>query len=321
METNYQTTPSFFQKVKEGLIALGLTFVASGKVRDIYSYNNQMILITTDRISAFDVVSKQTIPYKGQVLNGIAAHFLNDAKSICPVWLTDTPNQNTSIGHGCVPFQVEMVTRNLLCGSAWRTYKEGGRLISGVVMPEDMYEYKHFPEPIITPTTKAVSGHDEEISRSEIIETGLVPSSEYELLEKYTRAIFEHGIELAEDRDLMLADTKYEFGFDKDGTIRLIDEVHTPDSSRYFLLLNFYRRKRENKPQQQLSKEFLREWLMDQGYNGQPEKSFPHMPDSLIKEVSDRYKYLYGALTGVEFVEENLTVEEFVSSIKKSLSI
>lgn len=316
MEARYNSTENFFDLVKEELIKLEFKLITSGKVRDIYTYRDKIILITTDRISAFDVVSDQHIPHKGQVLNMVAAHFLNHAKKdiICPTWLECTPNQNTSIGILCEPIKVEMVIRGYLTGSAWRAYKSGKKILSGVKMPEGMYENQFFPEPIITPTTKAEGGHDQEISREEIINSGLVKEAHYLVMEEITRNLFTRGTELAQENDLMLVDTKYEFGIHKDCVV-LIDEVNTPDSSRYWKLGGHFARERRGDPPIQFSKEFLREWLMEKGYSGQHNIPFPYMPNEIISEVSRRYQELYEALTRTQFNPQNLSVDEFVISI------
>jgi len=313
--TNASYTPAYFAEVEKSLLKFGFKLVTHGKVRDVYSFDDQLIMITTDRISAFDVVSPQTIPYKGQILNKIAAHFLDQASVICPTWLKAVPNSNTSIGLQCEPIKIEMVIRGHLCGSAWRKYMTGERVICGEVMPDGMVENDQFPTPIITPTTKADTGHDEEITKDEIIKRGLATQVNYTLMENYTRQLFKQGSESAKESDFFLVDTKYEFGLSKNGAVTLIDEVNTPDSSRYFQMKGYYRRQRENKPQIQLSKEYLREWLMSQGYKGQSGVDFPFMPEEIVSETFLRYKVLYERLTKKNFTPEDLTPCEFIQSI------
>lgn len=317
MEQKTPYSPAFFEEVKQKLLGFGFKLVTSGKVRDVYEKDGYIAMITTDRISAFDVISEQPIPYKGQVLNCIAKYFLEDAraKSICPVWLKSTPNQNTMVGINCPPVKVEMVIRGFLCGSAWRKYQNGQREFWGITLPDKMAENDEFEKPIITPTTKADSGHDEDITKEEILAKGLVKPVEYALMEEYTRRLFARGSEIAKDHDLFLADTKYEFGISRNGAVTLIDEVNTPDSSRFFQMEGFYKRQRGNMPQIQLSKEFLREWLMEQGYNGQKEIAFPVMPPEIVAGVSFRYEELYHRFLGEKFVPETLSVSEFVESI------
>ncbi len=310
-------SPAYFKEVERGLLEFGFKLITNGKVRNVYSYDNQILMVTTDRISAFDVISKQTIPYKGQVLNGVASYFLKKAheNSICPVWLHHIPNQNTMVGVKCEPVKVEMVIRGNLVGHAWREYQKGKRTICGVTMPDFMAENDFFPEPIITPTTKASEGHDEDISKEEILNSGLVKPVVYSLMEQYTRKLFEQGTKIAEQHNLFLADTKYEFGISPNSTVTLIDEVNTPDSSRFFQMEGFYKRQRNGKPQIQLSKEFLREWLIKEGYTGQDGMEFPIMPSEIVSEVSLRYNELYYRLVGKDFVHEELTVDQFIESI------
>lgn len=275
-----------------------------GKVRDVYTIdNNLLVAVASDRISAFDHVLPRPIPYKGQVLNQLAAHFLNATKDIVPNWLIATPDPNVTIGHICEPFRVEMVIRGYLTGHAWRTYKNGKRVLCGELMPNGMREHDPFPEPIITPATKAEEGHDEDISRAEIIQQGLVSAKDYEEIEHYTKALFERGTQMAAERNLILVDTKYEFG-KKDGQIYLIDEIHTPDSSRYFYLKGYQERQNVGKPQQQLSKEFVREWLMSYNFQGKTGQMMPFMPDGFVAQVSERYIGLYEQLTGLTFEKE-----------------
>jgi len=272
-----------------------------GKVRDVYNIDDKfLVMIVSDRISAFDVVLPEGIPYKGQVLNQIASKFLDATVDICPNWKIASPDPMVTIGHFCEPFAVEMVIRGYLTGSSWRTYKKGAREICGVPVPDGMREHERFPEPIITPTTKATEGHDEDISKEEIIEQGLVSEEDYALLEKYTAELFRRGSEIAADKGLILVDTKYEFG-KKDGKIFLIDEIHTPDSSRYFYKDGYEERFAKGEPQKQLSKEFVREWLMDNGFQGQEGQKVPEMTEEYINSVSERYIELYEKITGERF--------------------
>ena len=274
-----------------------------GKVRDVYTIDNHlMLMVVTDRISAFDVVLPEGIPYKGQVLNQIAARFLDATIDIVPNWKLDTPDPMVTAGILCEPFKVEMVIRGYLTGHAWREYKKGNRMLCGVPLPEGMKENERFPEPIITPTTKAVVGHDEDISREEILRQGLVGAADYEQLEAFSRALFARGTEMAERMGLILVDTKYEFGKAND-RIYLIDEIHTPDSSRYFYLQGYQERQDANEPQKQLSKEFVREWLMDQGFHGQEDQQVPAMPETFVESVSERYIELFEKITGEKFLK------------------
>ena len=275
--------------------------VYHGKVRDVYNINNDfLVMVVSDRISAFDVVLPKGIPFKGQVLNQLAEKFLEATKDIVPNWRLASPDPNVTIGHCCKPYKVEMVIRGYLTGHAWRTYKSGKRSLCGVDMPDGMKEHQKFPEPIITPSTKADEGHDEDISREEIINQGIVSESEYIQLENYTRKIFQRGTEIAAERGLILVDTKYEFG-KKDGKIYLIDEIHTPDSSRYFYADGYQKRQDNNEPQKQLSKEFVREWLMDHDFMGLKGQTVPHMDDNFLNLVTSRYVELYEKVTGSEF--------------------
>jgi phosphoribosylaminoimidazole-succinocarboxamide synthase len=281
----------------------GQTSFYKGKVRDVYTINDEiMIMVVTDRISAFDVVLPEGIPYKGQVLNQIASKFLDATADIVPNWKLSTPDPMVTAGIFCEPFMVEMVVRGYLTGHAWREYKQGKRMICGVPMPEGMKENERFPEPIITPTTKALVGHDEDISKEEILRQGLVNVEEYEKLEAYTRALFERGSKMADDMNLILVDTKYEFG-KKDGKIYLIDEIHTPDSSRYFYKEGYQERQNNNMPQKQLSKEFVREWLMEKGFRGSEGQEAPDMPEDFVLQVSNRYIELYEQITGEKFFQ------------------
>ena len=282
----------------------GLTGFYRGKVRDVYTIRDRwMIMVATDRISAFDVVLPRAIPYKGQVLTQIASRFLDLTADICPNWKTATPDPMVMAGHRCEPFPVEMIIRGYLTGSSWRTYKSGARSICGVAIPDGMREHQRFAEPIITPTTKAVEGHDEDISKEEIIRQGLVSAEDYAILEDYTRRLFQRGSEIAARHGLILVDTKYEFG-KKDGKIYLIDEIHTPDSSRYFYADGYEQRFAAGEPQRQLSKEFVREWLMENGFQGKEGQRVPEMTDEVVQHISERYIELYEHITGEKFVHE-----------------
>jgi len=278
-----------------------------GKVRDVYTIGNKyLIMVATDRISAFDVVLPKGIPYKGQVLNQIASRFLDATADICPNWKIATPDPVVTIGRLCIPFPLEMIIRGYLTGSSWRAYKSGKREICGVPVPDGMKEHERFPEPIVTPTTKAVEGHDEDISREEIIRLGLVSKEDYELLEKYTIALFRRGTEMAAQKGLILVDTKYEFG-KADGKIFLIDEIHTPDSSRYFYKEGYEERQAKGEQQKQLSKEFVREWLMANGFQGQTGQQVPEMTESWVKQISERYIELYENIIGEKFVRSDVS--------------
>lgn len=275
----------------------GQTNFYRGKVRDVYTLDDKMVVVASDRISAFDHILPRPIPYKGQVLNQIAAHFLEATRDIVPNWLISVPDPNVSIGYVCEPIKLEMVIRGYLSGHAWRVYNSGKRDICGVTMPEGMRESDPFPEPIITPATKAEEGHDEDISRNEILERGIVTKSEYEQLEHYTRALFARGTIMAAERGLILVDTKYEFG-KRDGKIYLIDEIHTPDSSRYFYGEGYAARQSRGERQPQLSKEFVREWLMAHNFQGLEDQMMPMMSDDFVETVSERYIELYERVTG-----------------------
>ncbi len=281
----------------------GQTSFYQGKVRDVYTIDNKtMLMVVTDRISAFDVVLPKGIPYKGQVLNQIAAKFLDATADIVTNWKTDTPDPMVTAGILCEPYKVEMVIRGYLTGHAWREYKKGKRSLCGIPMPEGMKENEKFLEPIITPTTKATVGHDEDISKKEILRQGLVSKEDYELLENYTLRLFERGTQMASEMGLILVDTKYEFG-KADGIIYLIDEIHTPDSSRYFYSEGYEERQQDGQAQKQLSKEFVREWLMEKGFSGQKGQSMPEMPDDFVQDVSDRYIELFEKITGEKFIK------------------
>jgi len=277
-----------------------------GKVRDIYDLGDALLIVTTDRISAFDVVLPKGIPYKGQVLNQIAATFLDATSDIVPNWKMASPDPNVTIGHLCEPYKVEMVIRGYLTGHAWRQYQAGKREICGVPMPDGMVENQAFPEPLITPTTKAAEGHDEDISREEIIASGLVSREEYARLEEYTRLLFRRGTEMAATKGLILVDTKYEFG-KKQGIIYLIDEIHTPDSSRYFYADGYRERLEKGESQKQLSKEFVRQWLIANGFQGKEGQSVPHMSDEFVNSVSERYIELYENITGQSFMRSDVS--------------
>ena len=287
----------------------GLESVYRGKVREVYRLKGGLlVMVATDRLSAFDVVMPKGIPYKGQILNQIATKMMADTADLVPNWLIGSPDPNVAVGHACEPFKVEMVIRGYLSGHAAREYKAGKRQLCGVPMPEGMIENDAFPEPIITPATKAEKGnHDEDISREEIIARGLVDERDYKVLERYTRALFQRGSEIAAKRGLILVDTKYEFGKTKEGKIVLIDEIHTPDSSRYFYADGYSERQGRGEPQKQLSKEFVRQWLISQGFQGLEGQSVPEMSDAYIETVSERYIELYENITGETFIKADLT--------------
>ena len=277
------------------------TNVYHGKVRDVYTIGKDtLVMIATDRISAFDIVLPKGIPYKGQVLNQIASQFLDATSDIVPNWKLDSPDPMVTVGHRCDPFKVEMVIRGYITGSAWRDYKKGARVICGIQLADGLRENQKLETPLITPTTKADEGHDENISKEEIIAQGLVSKDDYELLEKYTFELFKRGTEMAAQKGLILVDTKYEFG-KKDGKIYLIDEIHTPDSSRYFYSDGYLERFKKGEEQKQLSKEFVRKWLMDNGFQGQEGQEIPEMTDEYCKSVSDRYIELYEKIVGEKF--------------------
>lgn len=297
----------------------GQKSVYHGKVRDVYNINDDiLVMIATDRISAFDVVLPEGIPYKGQMLNQIAAKFLDATRDICPNWKLATPDPMVTIGVRCEGFPVEMIVRGYLCGSAWRTYKRGAREICGVKIPDGMCENEKFPEPIVTPTTKAEQGaHDQDISKEEIIAQGLVSPEDYALLEKYTLELFKRGTEMAAERGLILVDTKYEFG-KHDGILYLMDEIHTPDSSRYFYSEGYKERFDKSEPQKQLSKEFVREWLMENGFHGKEGQRVPEMTPAIVESIMNRYIELFEHITGETFVKsEN---EDIASRIEKNVT-
>ncbi len=285
----------------------GQTNVYKGKVREVYSLENDLlVMIATDRISAFDCVLPKGIPFKGQVLNQLAAKFLEATSDIVPNWRLATPDPNVTVGHKCEPFKVEMVIRGYLTGHAWREYRSGKRSICGVPMADGMVENERFPEPIITPTTKAAVGHDEDISREAILEQGIVSEEDYLQLEAYTRALFKRGGEMADKMGLILVDTKYEFG-KKDGKIYLIDEIHTPDSSRYFYKEGYQERLEKGEAQRQLSKEFVRQWLIENGFQGKEGQAMPDMSEEFITDVTNRYIELYEKVCGEAFVKTDNT--------------
>ncbi len=293
----------------------GTTSFYKGKVRDVYTIdNNLLVMVATDRISAFDVVLPRAIPYKGQVLNQIAARFLDDTSDICPNWKIASPDPMVTVGEKCEPFAIEMIIRGYLTGSSWRAYKSGKRDICGVPVAEGMREHQRFEKPIVTPTTKAMEGHDEDISKEDVLAKGIVSEEDYAILEDYTMKLFQRGTEIAAKQGLILVDTKYEFG-KKDGKIYLIDEIHTPDSSRYFYADTYQERFDNNQPQRQLSKEFVREWLMENGFQGQPGQQVPEMTDEIVSNISNRYIELYEHITGEKFIQaDTSTVLERVEN-------
>lgn len=283
----------------------GQTAFYKGKVRDVYTIDDKyLVMVVSDRISAFDVVLPEPIPYKGQVLNQIAAKFLHATQDIVPNWVIDVPDPSVTIGRICEPFKVEMVIRGYLAGHAWREYQAGKRTVCGVSLPDGLKENDRLPQPIITPTTKAAVGHDEDISREEILKQGIVAEADYLQLEKYTRALYQRGTEMAAERGLILVDTKYEFGKAADGTIILIDEIHTPDSSRYFYAAGYAERQANNEPQKQLSKEFVRKWLIENGFQGKEGQQVPTMSPEWVNTISERYIELYEQITGDRFVKD-----------------
>jgi phosphoribosylaminoimidazole-succinocarboxamide synthase len=296
----------------------GLRSVYKGKVRDVYNIKDEyLIMIVSDRISAFDVVLPKGIPFKGQVLNQIATKFLDATSDIIPNWKIATPDPMVTVGHLCDPYKVEMVIRGYLTGHAWREYSAGKRTLCGIPLPEGMKENQKFPEPILTPTTKAMEGHDEDISRDEIINSGLVSAEEYAQLEQYTYDIFQRGTDIAAKMGLILVDTKYEFG-KKDGVIYLIDEIHTPDSSRYFYAAGYEERLAKGENQKQLSKEFVRQWLIENGFQGKEGQKVPFMPDDFVDQISDRYIELFEHITGDKFVKAE--IEDVNARIFKNIS-
>ena len=293
--------------------------VYKGKVREVYNINDEVIvMVASDRLSAFDVVLPKQIPYKGQILNQIASKMMSETSDIVPNWLVANPDENVSVGHLCEPFKVEMVIRGYLSGHAAREYKSGKRIICGVNMPEGLNENDKFPEPIITPSTKAAKGdHDEDISREEILAKGIVSEEDYLVLENYTRKLFQRGTEIAKKRGLILVDTKYEFGKKKNGEIVLIDEIHTPDSSRYFYADGYQGRQEKGEKQKQLSKEFVRLWLIENGFQGKKGQKLPEISDEKIKEISDRYIELYEQITGEKFIKAN--TDDILRRVEKNI--
>jgi len=288
-----------------------------GKVRDVYIFEKDLVVVASDRISAFDVVLPRPIPFKGQVLNQIAAHFLQATADLVPNWVSAVPDPNVTIGKRCEPFKVEMVIRGYLAGHAAREYAAGKRVLCGVSMPEGMKENEAFPTPIITPTTKAAEGHDEDISREAILAQGIVSQEDYLILEKYTRALFQRGQEMAKEKGLILVDTKYEFG-KAEGKIFLIDEIHTPDSSRYFYAEGYQENQAKGLPQKQLSKEFVRQWLIANGFQGKEGQVVPEMSDALVESISDRYIELYEQITGKTFLKAD--TQDMASRIEKAIA-
>lgn len=292
-----------------------------GKVRDVYTISDKwLVMIASDRISAFDVILPKPIPYKGQVLNQIAAKMLTATTDICPNWLISTPAPNVSIGKKCEPFKIEMVVRGNLTGHAWRTYASGNRILCGVVLPDGMKENDFFPEPIITPSTKAAEGHDEDISKEEIIQQGLATTDEWNMMSVYALQLFNRGKVIADNQGLILADTKYEFGKIGD-VIYLMDEIHTPDSSRYFIKEGFEERQEKGERQKQLSKEFVREWLIQNNFMGKEGQQVPEMTDTWINEISGRYIELYEKVTGEKFIPKNVSEDEIIKKVDSELAM
>ncbi len=308
---------NFMEAIKETNFSFeGQTGFYRGKVRDVYYFGDKLAIVATDRISAFDVVLPRAIPFKGQVLNQIASLNLKATADLVPNWVLATPDPNVTVGYRCEPFKVEMVIRGYLAGHAWREYKSGKRTVCGVSLPEGLRENDKLPEPIITPTTKADEGHDEDISREEILAQGLVSEQDYLILEQYTRTLFQKGTELAKQQGLILVDTKYEFGRHED-KIYLIDEIHTPDSSRYFYSEGYEERQEKGEPQRQLSKEFVRQWLIENGFQGKDGQSVPEMTDEIVAGISERYIELYEVFTGHKF--EKNSYENVLSRIEKHI--
>jgi len=303
----------------------GQTGFYSGKVRDVYYFGERMAMVATDRISAFDVILPRAIPDKGRVLNLIAAFHLNATKDLVPNWVISSPDQNVTIGFTCEPFAVEMVIRGYLAGHAWREYRAGKRTLCGLALPEGLKENDKLPRPMITPSTKAHAGHDEDISREEILKRGIVSAADYKIMEEYTLKLFKRGTELAAERGLILVDTKYEFG-KHHGAIYLIDEVHTPDSSRYFYADGYEARQRKNEPQKQLSKEFVRQWLIENGFQGKEGQHVPEMTDEIVSSISNRYKELYQQVRGealppVDYTRITQRIEQSILNSIKSVNL
>jgi phosphoribosylaminoimidazole-succinocarboxamide synthase len=298
----------------------GQTGFYKGKVRDVYTiHDHLLVMIASDRISAFDVILPRPVPYKGQVLNQLAAFMLHATRDICPNWLLQTPTATSSIGYRCEPFRVEVVIRGNLCGHAWRTYSSGTRILCGALMEDGLKENDFFAEPLITPSTKASEGHDEDISEKEILEQGLATESEWKTIRAYALGLFARGRELAREQGLILADTKYEFG-KRDGEIMLMDEIHTPDSSRYFYAEGFEERQRKGEKQKQLSKEFVREWLIQNEFMGKEGQTVPDMSDQWVETISKRYIELYERVTGTTFLPQPLAEEEVYQRIKEAVA-
>lgn len=300
----------------------GQTAFYRGKVRDVYSFPDKLVMIASDRISAFDVVLPRPIPFKGQVLNQTASYFLKATADIVPNWLLDVPDPNVSIGLKCEPYAVEMVVRGYLAGHAWRQYRDGHRVLCGVPLPDGLRENDRLPTPIITPSTKAHEGHDEDISREEILSRGIVPQQEYEQLEQYALALFARGTEMAAQQGLILVDTKYEFG-NLDGKVYLIDEVHTPDSSRYFYADTYQANQEAEQPQKQLSKEFVREWLIANGFQGKTGQTIPAMSDEWVNQITTRYIELFEKVTGQSFLPAEATnpVARIETNILRAITV
>jgi phosphoribosylaminoimidazole-succinocarboxamide synthase len=305
--------------IKEtNFILPGQTKFYKGKVRDVYTLNNEvLVMVASDRISAFDHVLPEGIPYKGQVLSQIASKFLKATSDIVPNWMEATPDPSVTVGKMCKPFKVEMVIRGYLTGHAWREYKMGKRMICGVPMPDGMLENQKFKSPILTPTTKADVGHDEDITKEEILSQGLVSEIDYTKLEEFTRALFQRGTDIAAKKGLILVDTKYEFGKDKNGVITLIDEIHTPDSSRYFYVDGYEEKVEKGESPRQLSKEFVRQWLIEQGFQGKDGQVFPHMSEAYCNSVSERYIELFEYITGEKFIKED--VNDVVNRVERNI--
>lgn len=299
----------------------GQTSFYKGKVRDVFTIGNDLlVMIASDRISAFDVILPRPIPFKGQVLNQLAAYMLNSTRDVCPNWLLETPVPNTSVGHKCEPFKIEVVVRGHLCGHAWRTYNEGRRILCGVLMPDGMKENDAFPSPIITPSTKASHGHDEDISETQILQQGLASEADWEQLKKFALGLFDKGQAMARAQGLILADTKYEFG-KRNGEIVLMDEIHTPDSSRYFYEEGFDERQKKGEKQKQLSKEFVREWLIQHEFMGKEGQTVPEMSEEWIDTISKRYIELFEKLTGKNFEPVSLSEKDVYERIVRSLEM
>ncbi|CAN5266987.1 phosphoribosylaminoimidazolesuccinocarboxamide synthase [soil metagenome] len=299
----------------------GQVSVYHGKVRDVYNINNKyLVMVASDRISAFDVILPRPIPYKGQVLNQIAAKFLKSCVDVCPNWFIDSPDPNVAIGKICEPIRIEMVIRGYLTGHAWRTYKSGLRELCGVALPDGLKEHDRLPSPIITPAAKAAEGHDEDISREEILKQGIVSEADYITMERYTRDLFDRGTEMAAERGLILVDTKYEFGF-HNGQVTLMDEIHTPDSSRYFYAEGYEARQANGEPQKQLSKEFVREWLIANNFQGKEGQTVPEMTDEWVETITNRYIELYELLLGRTFQrgDASQVLERVEGNILKAL--